>query len=439
MTLSRLLHITVPIVLLVAAILLVGYADRHASISDLTRNASHSLHEKSVEVLSLLPGPIGVVAYVPENPELRAWLGNFFARYQRHKPDLGLEFVDPRLIVDAAQARSVNLGEINIEYAGQDERLTRLNESEVSTALARLARGTDRWITFLAHNGERRIAREANDDLTEFARHLERRGLNLREFTLGQMTTIPDNTAVLVLASPSVAYLPTEAEEITRFVAAGGHVLWLTEPDAAAALGSLEQILGIGPTLGTIVDPVGLAKFRNAAYAVALERPEHPILAGFNQTVVFPYAAALTTRADTGWTVTSLARTHAEAWTETGTFDANVGFDAPDEIQGQLNLAFALSRPSPESGTEQRAVVIGDGDFLSNRFVENVGNLEFGRRSLEWLAADDALIDIAVPAILDTDLSLEMWQRLTIFLFFGVGLPVVLALNGGLLWWRRRA
>ena len=81
--------------------------------------------------------------------------------------------------------------------------------------------------------------------------------------------------------------------------------------------------------------------------------------------------------------------------------------------------------------------MIGDGDFLSNMYVENLGNLEFGRRTLEWLAADDALIDIVVPKVLDAELDLAMWERLAMFLFFCVGLPLVLSLNG-VMWWRRR-
>ena len=432
-----LLHFATPIVLLAAVVIVLRTADQHASITDLTRNARHSLHEKSVEVLDLLSGPVGVTAFVPEDPDLYAGLQQFFAPYRRHKPDLNLAFIDPRLAVDSAQARGAKLGEILFDYAGRSERLTRLSESEVSTALARLARGADRWITFLANNGERRVEREANDDLSRFAGLLAQRGLRLREYTLGQHA-IPDNTAVLVLASPSVAYLPTEIEEIIRFVADGGNLLWLTEPDAPAALGALEQALGVKPYLGTIVDPVGLTKFRNLAYAVALQQPEHPMLAGFNHTVVFPFAAALAVRADAGWKATTLAHSEQAAWTETGRFETNVSFDAADENQGQLKLAYALSRVSPASGREQRAVVIGDGDFLSKMYVENVGNLEFGRRVLEWLATDDALIDIVVPEIFDAELHFAMWQPLTILLFFGVGLPFVLALNGGLLWWRQR-
>jgi hypothetical protein len=435
---KKALHRLVPVAALVIAVGLVKFADEHRWIQDLTRNGSNTLHEKSIEILSLLPDPIAVTAYVPEDPALRSGLADFFARYQRRKPGFTVNFTDPRTDLAAGNRPLANLGEVWFAYGGRRERLSRISESAVTNALARLARGSERWITFLANNGERRIAREANHDLTRFAENLERRGLRLREYTLGRTAAIPDNTAVLVLASPSVAYLPSEADEITRFVAGGGNLLWLAEPDAPPALSALEHALGVRAYPGTVVDPVGLTKLRNPAYAVALDQAEHPIFEGFNQTIAFPYAAALHVKTKPEFSATVLARTQAGAWTETGALEGNVGFDGAGEIQGELVLAVALSKASAAAGASQRIVVIGDGDFLSNMYVENLGNLEFGRRTLEWLAEDDALIDIAVPEVLDTNLDLAMWQRLVMFLFFCVGLPLILVLNGAMLWRRRR-
>jgi len=83
-------------------------------------------------------------------------------------------------------------------------------------------------------------------------------------------------------------------------------------------------------------------------------------------------------------------------------------------------------------------VIVGDGDFLSNTFVRNAGNLEFGRRVIEWLAEDDALVDIHVPPVPDGLLELAMWQRLAIFVCFGLLLPIAFVANAVLLGWRRR-
>ncbi len=71
-------------------------------------------------------------------------------------------------------------------------------------------------------------------------------------------------------------------------------------------------------------------------------------------------------------------------------FDADAG-----ELKGPLDFGFALSRlsPSPDK-SEQRAVVIGDGDFLSNTFLGNGGNRALGERVFDWLLGDDKLVDL---------------------------------------------
>ena len=416
---------------------LIHYADVHNRVFDISRDARSSLAPKSIDVLALLPGELEIIACVPPTPALRQGLADFFARYTRHKPDMRMSFVDPRAASDDPRVYGARLGEIYLRYDGRRERIEQMTESGATNALARLARGADRHVTFLAGNGERRVGRDANHDLSVFGQALEARGLRVREYRPGQTENIPDNTTVLVIASPAVAYAPGELAAIERYVAAGGNLLWLTEPDAAAGLEALERALGFRRFPGTVVDPVGLTKFSNPAYAVALTPTTHAILRDFGQTVAMPYASALVARPNIDWTAEVVVQTEVEAWTETGSFAGNVGFDGDDEIQGALTLALALTKRRAD-GSAQRVVVIGDGDFIANSFIDNLGNRDFGRRVLEWLSADDTLIDIDVPPVPDSVLDMALWQRLTLFFFFGLGLPVAFALNGGLRWWRRR-
>ncbi len=434
---ARWRYALIPLLLLAAVVFGVHTIDHHNVVIDVSRDARNALDPKTAQVLAMLPEPLEAVALVPDQPAVRTAIRDFYARYQLIKPNLSLRFLDPRQDDKAPEARRGRLGEILLQYGERFERVNELTESATTNGLARLARGGDRYVVFLANNGERRIARQANHDLSLFAAELEQRGLRSREYALGRAKDIPDNTAVLVLASPAVAYAASEIEEIERYVARGGNLLWLTEPDAKPALVPLERALGFERLPGTIVDPVGLTKFKNPAYGVALDPVAHPLLAGFNQTVVFPYATALIPKPNIDWKASVLAHTGSDAWNETGSFAGNVGFDGADEVQGEMKLALALTKPRANGG-EQRVVVIGDGDFLANSFIGNLGNMEFGRRVVEWLASGDALIDIALPAIPDGTLDLALWQRVTIFLFFGVGLPLALGGNGILLWWRRR-
>lgn len=437
MRLARLRYALIPPLLLAAVVLGVHTLDQHNVVVDVSRDARNSLDPKSARVLAMLPEPLEAVALVPDQPAIRTAVRDFYARYQRLKPNLSLRFLDPRADDTAPEVRRGRMGEILLQYGERFERVNELTESATTNGLARLARSGDRYVVFLVSHGERRITRQANHDLSLFVAELEQRGLRSREYALGRAQDIPDNTAVLVLASPAVAYAASEIAEIERYVARDGNLLWLTEPDAKAELVPLERGIGFERLPGTIVDPVGLTKFKNPAYGVALDPVKHPVLAGFDQTIVFPYATALLPKPNIDWQVITLAHTGGDAWNETGTFAGNVGFDGPEEVQGEMKLALAFTKPRADGG-EQRVVVIGDGDFLSNSFAGNLGNMEFGRRVLEWLASGDALLDIALPAVPDETLDLALWQRVTIFLFFGIGLPLALGSNAVLLWWRRR-
>jgi len=82
--------------------------------------------------------------------------------------------------------------------------------------------------------------------------------------------------------------------------------------------------------------------------------------------------------------------------------------------------------------------VIGDGDFLSNAFLGNGGNREFGQRVFDWLLGDDALIDLPDKGAPDRQLELTQTQLGVIGLAFLLVLPIVLSLAGAVIWWRRK-
>ena len=116
----------------------------------------------------------------------------------------------------------------------------------------------------------------------------------------------------------------------------------------------------------------------------------HHALTGFSVLTVYPYAAALEPVTAPSWKRTVLLPTADKAWTETGELHGNVGLDADEEARGPFTLGLALTRRRPSGEGEQRVIVVGDGDFLSNTYAGNGGNLLLGTRLIEWLSADDA-------------------------------------------------
>jgi ABC-type uncharacterized transport system involved in gliding motility auxiliary subunit len=407
-----------------------------------------SLSPPSIALLKTLDAPVEVVSYASRQNGLRAVIADFVERYRRAKPDVTLRFVDPDADPEAMRAAGVMVdGEMDIRYRDRSERLKVLSETEFSNALLRLSRARERIVAFLEGEGERQPLGKANADLGQFVAALADRGLRAVPLPLANTGKVPENADLVVVANPRVALAPAVANELVDYVDRGGNLLWLTEPDENAGLDALADALSIRVLPGTVVDASGSAFGLGDPSFVALAKyPPHAVTKNFLLTTLLPQPAALAQLANPAWDVKPILRSSDKSWNETGHIpkageaadtirqDADAG-----EIAGPLDLGFALSRISPRPDKkEQRVVVIGDGDFLSNSFLGNGGNREFGQRVFDWLTGDDDQISVPDKSAPDRTLSLTQAQLGAISVVFLVAVPLVLAASGLLIGWRRR-
>jgi ABC-type uncharacterized transport system involved in gliding motility auxiliary subunit len=445
---ERFASLTYTVLIVIAAIAVAFLSTRFGFERDLSHANGASLSPASMTLLRTLDAPVEVVSYASRQGGLRAIIADFVERYRRVKPDVSLRFVDPEADPQAMRAAGVNVdGELDIHYKERSERLKVLSETEFSNVLLRLSRAHERIVAFLEGEGERQPLGKANADLGQFVAALADRGLRAVPLPLANTGKVPENTDLLVIANPRVALAPALAQELIDYLDSGGNLLWLTEPDEARGLDALAKALSVRVLPGTVVDASGSAFGLADPSFVALDKyPLHAITRGFALTTLLPQPAALAQLADPAWDIKPILRSSDKSWNETGHIpkvgeaadtvhqDADAG-----EIPGPLDLGFALSRLSPRPDKrEQRVVVIGDGDFLSNSFLGNGGNREFGQRVFDWLLGDDDQISVPDKSAPDRLLSLTQSELGILSLVFLIALPVLLAATGMLIWWRRR-
>lgn len=461
MIMKRLLHyslqfknIAYSLLLLLAAIALYQLVALHPAHWDATQNASNSLSPSSVDTLKQLHGEVNITMYAnkkdAELGDIEQMVRDFIGLYQRYKPDITLTFVDPVKEPEAMRKAEIRGNrEMVVEYGGRSEHLTLLNEQSLTSALLRLAHTKNQKLMYVDGHGERKLDGIANHDLGEFGKKLKQNGFQLASLNLALAQDVPDNSSVLVITQPQIDLLPGEVDKLLRYVDGGGNLLWLLDAEPLHGLERLASKLGVLLTPGTVTDPDAQKMNAPSNWTLGASYPPHPITLNFNLITAFPYARTLGREDSSGladsdgrsknieWQRSTLVEAASHGWVSRSPIPKAPHFDKNRDIPGPFSLAVALQRTLNEH--EQRIVVVGSGSFLANAYSGNGGNLDLGINMVNWLAHEDNLITTQPRATIDSAITLSKTQLSVISYGFIIGLPLLLAVIGGVLWWRRRA
>lgn len=426
--------------LFIAVIGLLGWLSTQYRIqSDWTAGARNSVSDETRTLLDSLDGPVSITAYIRDDKLVATQLRDLVGAYQRIRDDISLAIVNPDTVPAVVRELGISGSSIVIEYNGGMEMVQALSEVQFTNALLRLSRQEERWIVFVTGHGERKPFGETNYGLGRFGKALENKGIRVQSLNLSE-AVIPNNTNLLVLASPQVNLLPGEVIALQEYVRDGGNLLWLAEPEPIESLEPLADQLGISFLPGVIVDATGsMFGVDDPTFVVVTGYPRHESTAQMTMVSLFPETAALDFDETSGWEVTPLLTTLERAWTELGKLEGEIRHDeGTDERAGPLDIGVVLTRDVEGSGNQQRVMVIGDGDFLSNSYLGNAGNLDLGMNLVHWLSHDEAFIDIQVRGAPDTTLQLGRIAQAVIGVGFLFVLPLLLLLAGLAIWLRRR-
>jgi ABC-type uncharacterized transport system involved in gliding motility auxiliary subunit len=451
-------------VLFVGVLGMLGWlSTRYSLEADWTAGNRNTLTEPSRKLLATLPDPVKFYVFIYPRSEMRQGLEADIRRYQRVKPDITVEFIDPS--ANPQQVREYNIsraGEVVAEYQGRRENLSATTEQAITTALQRLAYAGERSVIFVEGHGEHGINDTEQGGYAEFARLLRDKGLKVRGLNLATEAKVPEDTAALILAGPTRPLLAGEAKIITEFVRSGGNLLWLADPvegpvDPAASLDALAQLLSVTWLKGAGIllesAALGLPPF----VYITTQYPANPVTQDFRENALFPLVRGLSYKADPaalagaseGWNRQPLLTTSEDAWLETGRLEGELAMDpAQGDTRGPLTLGLTLTRnakggPPPAEGQAakalpQRVVVIGDSDFLSNGYFGQLGNSLLGLNLAQWLASRDEQLNIDIPKAPDRSLVIPAWGLYAIYVGFAFLLPAGLLGFGVVRWVVRR-
>ncbi|SHN07440.1 Gldg family protein [Chitinophaga sp. CF418] len=295
-------------------------------------------------------------------------------------------------------------------------------ETEVAAALKRLLQSKFPKVAFLTGDLERDIEKSGDRDystLTKkktFRYSLVNQGFDIDTLSL-EHQDIPADVTTLVIADPKTAFMPVTIAKLRKYIDAGGNLLITGEPGKQSILNPLLQQLGVQLMDGMIAQPG-----KETAPDLAL-----PLMtstaAGFDKSLrkAFKDSVAVSMPGATGlvysdsiFRVLPLLMTNANrSWLKKDRFaadSAEVSYDpAAGDEKKAVATAVALTRNV--NNKEQRIVVTGDADFLSNdelgRYNVQTVNFSFNTALFSWLSYGAFPIDTYRPEAKDTRVSVS--------------------------------
>lgn len=434
-------------------------AGQHPKRLDLTEARIHSLDAKTIQILKDVPDDLEVSVqgfFVTSFDRMEDGKQRAFQRLLDAAEAAGskvkLAMIDPEVQpLIASQLGITSNGTVIVSAkprAGDPERSERLyspDEQEIANALLRVVAGDRALVVFLEGHGERTPATAGERGLSLLAQQLKNLGFEVGTWNSVTEPEPPEGMDVLVIGGPQQALEPREGSAVREWVEDGGSLLLMAEPAIPGQFDGRTGLEGALLTWGLelrddlVLDPMMSRLGGDPAAPIADTFGYHEITNSFDLPVVFVTARSVAEANTLPEQVTTfaLAKTGDEAWGETNLESEAVDFDEAD-FEGPVMLIGLAELHRPDTKARGRLIVAGDVDWLTDGLVVSRGNLDFGARSIGWLAKEADVVELPVREATADTMELSLLQLILMVFISVFVMPAGTAVTGAIVWmWRR--
>jgi len=480
--------------LVLALVLIVNYlAFRHYKRWDWTRSHLYTLSEKTEKIVRGLDRDVSVIVFMDEQSPVFEPTKELLARYAAASPKLKVSYIDP-LRNPARAQQLVQQYEVQraavVFESGKDKRVVEASdladydysameqggapemkgfkgEQKFTSAIVELVEARKPTILFTTGHGEPSLDSMEGRGFGRLQRFLGTDNFAIEEWASLGKTALPPNTDLIVVAGPTQPFVRPELDLLSKFLAGGGRLLVLVDPNLTEAgrvgdTGLAAWLGDWGVTLrdDIVVDPTNLLPFFSAETIFASNYGPHRITDALRQArvpVVFSLARSVAGgKAPKGATLTELVKTSPEGWGETDLAKLTEVAKGPQDVAGPVPLGVALElnaaapepppgsdempapAPAPPSGPKGRMVVFGDSDFATNAQLDQTGNATLIANTLNWMVQRETHLGIAPKEPEQVHLSLTPQARRLAFWLVVFGLPAAALAAGIVITVKRR-
>jgi hypothetical protein len=444
---------------------------RHPATYDATSGKLFSLSTVSKNFLARLQEPIHAVAFYGNKSE-RTENALIFGQYARYSPQFTYNIYNP--FTDVEQARRFGLsiapGDIFLERLTTGTKrvlrtikVNKPEEEEITNGIVQLLRGSDLTLYFLTGHGEPLLEedkmakalgqtiRQQGNDLTWLNEQLQRSYIKAVPLNLGQRERVPSDASAVIVVAPRVDLTSYEHTALLRYLDAGGRAMFLLNPDMPQVGGNFQTTLtnfadvlehyGIQIPSQVVVMPTQPAKTGGDMYSVtAFAKPHRITQLQGNNTIQFdqarPVAPSKNVPENTflemvlvsgpeGWRIPIEEFAKAIVGAQKISISAQIKDLAPQPL-GVAGTRQVAGKPDEQA---TRIVAVGNGNFVSTRFVEQNGWLFF-LNAVNWMTNSADLIAIPSGQVANTPVIISDEQARFLFILLVIAVPTIIGLCG---------
>jgi ABC-2 type transport system permease protein len=269
-------------------------------------------------------------------------------------------------------------------------------------------------------------------------------GYTVRAIALAKLSAVPPDCSVVAEVGPRHAYAPAEAALLSDYLAGGGRLLAMIDPEfnLQGGLDDLFGKLGLASDAASVIDPLNHYGSDDDKVAVPYY-PPHPITQRLALTI-FPNTRPIRVAAPPSGVKTAiLAASSKDSFLRPVSQTAGAEPTGSDAQRGPVPLAVAVEGRWPGDAADQskpfRLVLVGNSNFAANSYFPYVSNGDLAIEMVRWLAEDEARPAAKAQAFNPAQqITLTRDQMRSVFLAVEVLLPLSVILLGGAVWWKRR-
>lgn len=434
---------------------------------DFTEAKIHSLSDQSISVVKNLKNDVLIKGFFREGNYNRSRMENLLKIYAYHSKKIKYEFIDPDKNPGLVKRYDITMdGTTVFECGDKENRITSVSEEDITNAIIKVSREKKKTIYFLEGHGEASIEESDDNGLSYVKDELGKLGYEIKKITLALEENFPADCALLVIPGPKKDLLPNELETIQKYIKGGGRVFFMIDPETAPGMTGFLQQYGVKLENDLIVDTISRLLGGDYFMPVVTEYEYHDITKKFRYACFFPYARSvdIAESKPDNVTLTVLAKTSPNSWSERQLTQSQVTFDKEKDKQGPIPLAVVgtikieeetkqeeetkeeetktseeKTPPKTESKKEARLAVFGDSDFATNRYFNLSGNGNLFLNTVNWLTEEADLISIQPRTSSPRTIHLSPSQARLIFFVSVIILPLFVLITGISVWLKRRS